>query len=449
MNNVLIIDDEAQIRKLLAKLIELEGFDVMQAESCSAARSQLQRIVPDVILCDVRLRDGNGIDFLSEIKRSAPESEVILLTAYGNIPDSVRAMKNGAFDYITKGDDNDKIIPLLKRAVERVKAKKLSKNAPFSREAFDGIIGTSKAMTDAISLAKKISATNVPVLLTGETGTGKEVFAKAIHDAGLRKSKSFLPVNCSAFGKDLFESELFGYKAGAFTGALKNKKGLLEEADGGTIFFDEIGEMPLELQAKLLRVLESGEFIKVGDTKPSKVDIRIISATNRDLTEEIDAGRFRLDLFFRLSVFQILLPPLRERLDDIPEYVNHFVHAFSEKLGKKIESIDSRYIDALKSQKWMGNVRELRNVVERSIIMSNGGELSLETLPLTYVKAESQIDGESMGISSPISDLSLEEIEKNHIKKMLEFTGGNKTEAAKKLGIGVATLYRKMSEYNI
>ena len=316
MAKILIIDDEQQLRGLLARIIGLEGYEVAQAPDCAAGLKMLRQYDPDVVLCDVKLPDGNGVEMVGKIKETAPSAEVILLTAYGNIPDGVQAIKNGAFDYITKGDDNNKILPLLSRAAE--KAQMQRRLARFEEKlsdehSFDRIIGSSEALRQAVALARKVAATNTSVLLTGETGTGKEVFAQAIHHAGPRAKESFVAVNCSAFSKELLESELFGHRAGSFTGASKDKKGLFEEADRGTLFLDEIGEMPVELQAKLLRVLESGEFIKIGETRPTKVDLRIIAATNRDLEKEIAAGNFREDLFFRLSVFRIQLPSLNGR----------------------------------------------------------------------------------------------------------------------------------------
>ena len=286
--------------------MELEGYDVCQAGDCRAALKQLELQNPDVVLCDVFLPDGNGVDLVLAIKKAAPNVEVILLTAHGNIPDGVQAIKNGAFDYITKGDDNNKIIPLISRAEEKarmnVRLEKLEKKVGQTY-SFDSILGESKVLKDAVSLAQKVSGTDVPVLLTGETGTGKEVFAQAIHYSSKRARQNFVAVNCSSFSKELLESEMFGHKAGSFTGALKDKKGLFEEANNGTIFLDEIGEMAFELQAKLLRILETGEYIKIGDTKPTRVNVRIIAATNRNLSQEIVAGRFREDLFYRLSVF--------------------------------------------------------------------------------------------------------------------------------------------------
>ena len=333
MSKILVIDDEVQIRSLLARMLGLEGYEVCQAGDCKAALKQLETQSPDVALCDVFLPDGNGVDLVLNIKKLAPNVEVILLTAHGNIPDGVQAIKNGAFDYITKGDDNNKIIPLISRAVEKakmnVRLEKLEKKVG-QMYSFDSILGESKALREAVLLAQKVSVTDVPVLLTGETGTGKEVFAQAIHYSSKRSKQNFVAVNCSSFSKELLESEMFGHRAGSFTGALKDKKGLFEEANNGTIFLDEIGEMAFELQAKLLRILETGEYIKIGDTKPTRVNVRIIAATNRNLQEEIRVGHFREDLFYRLSVFQVHLPSLRERAGDIKILATAFAKSFSE-----------------------------------------------------------------------------------------------------------------------
>lgn len=444
MDKVLIIDDERQLRGLLARIIGLEGYEVIQAENCAAGLRQLERTRPGVVLCDVKLPDGNGVDLVGRIKAIAPDAEVILLTAYGNIPDGVQAIKNGAFDYITKGDDNPKIIPLLSRAMEKAKAQRKSAagRQPETAPSFEAVIGSSKAMRDAVELARKVAATDTSVLLTGETGTGKEVFAQAIHRAGKRKDRTFVAVNCSAFAKDLLESELFGHTAGAFTGAAKNKKGLMEEADGGTLFLDEIGEMPVDLQAKLLRVLESGEFIKVGETKPTKVNMRVIAATNRDLPAEIAAGNFREDLYYRLSVFQIKLPSLGERPSDIDEYARHFTNVFAAKMDKPVETIEPGYLELLRRHPWRGNIRELRNVVERSMIMASDGVLRAEDLPVELQHGAPASDDSTL-------PLSLRAIEKQHIARMLGHTGGNKTEAARLLGIGLTTLYRKIEEYGL
>lgn len=447
MSKILIIDDEVQIRTLLTRMMELEGYDVCQAGDCRAALKQLELQNPDVVLCDVFLPDGNGVDLVLAIKKAAPNVEVILLTAHGNIPDGVQAIKNGAFDYITKGDDNNKIIPLISCAVEKarmnVRLEKLEKKVGLTY-SFDSILGESKVLKDAVSLAQKVSGTDVPVLLTGETGTGKEVFAQAIHYSSKRARQNFVAVNCSSFSKELLESEMFGHKAGSFTGALKDKKGLFEEANNGTIFLDEIGEMAFELQAKLLRILETGEYIKIGDTKPTRVNVRIIAATNRNLSQEIVAGRFREDLFYRLSVFQIHLPPLRERAGDIRLLAKAFIKSFAEQLARPVVEIALAFLEALDSQPWKGNIRELRNVIERSMIVCESGHLDIADLPFDIQNAHYEHSNDS----SPGS-FELSAMERRHIARVLEYTKGNKTEAARLLKIGLTTLYRKIEEYKI
>ena len=447
MSKILIIDDEVQIRTLLTRMMELEGYDVCQAGDCRAALKQLELQNPDVVLCDVFLPDGNGVDLVLAIKKAAPNVEVILLTAHGNIPDGVQAIKNGAFDYITKGDDNNKIIPLISRAVEKarmnVRLEKLEKKVGQTY-SFDSILGESKVLKDAVSLAQKVSGTDVPVLLTGETGTGKEVFAHPIHYSSKRARQNFVAVNCSSFSKELLESEMFGHKAGSFTGALKDKKGLFEEANNGTIFLDEIGEMAFELQAKLLRILETGEYIKIGDTKPTRVNVRIIAATNRNLSQEIVAGRFREDLFYRLSVFQIHLPPLRERAGDIRLLAKAFIKSFAEQLARPVVEIAPAFLEALDSQPWKGNIRELRNVIERSMIVCESGYLDIADLPFDIQNAHYEHSNDS----SPGS-FELSAMERRHIARVLEYTKGNKTEAARLLKIGLTTLYRKIEEYKI
>ena len=447
MSKILIIDDEVQIRSLLARMMELEGYEVCQAGDCKAAMRQLEVHTPDVALCDVFLPDGNGVDLVLNIKKTLPNIEVILLTAHGNIPDGVQAIKNGAFDYITKGDDNNKIIPLISRAVEKAKMntrlEKLEKKVS-QMYSFESILGESKVLKESVALARKVSTTDVPVLLTGETGTGKEVFAQAIHYNSKRAKQNFVAVNCSSFSKELLESEMFGHKAGSFTGALKDKKGLFEEANNGTIFLDEIGEMAFELQAKLLRILESGEYIKIGDTKPTHVNVRIIAATNRNLAEEIKAGHFREDLFYRLSVFQVHLPSLRERTGDIRILANAFTKSFSEKLSYTVNEITPAFLHTLEQQPWKGNIRELRNVIERSLIVCENGRLDVCDLPL-----EIQNSHYECAEDTSTGSFELAAMERRHIARVLEFTKGNKTETARLLKIGLTTLYRKIEEYKI
>jgi hypothetical protein len=447
MSKILVVDDEVQIRTLLSRMLELEGYEVCQAGDCRTALKQLEFQSPDVVLCDVFLPDGNGVDLVSSVKKTAPNVEIILLTAHGNIPDGVQAIKNGAFDYITKGDDNNKIIPLVSRAVEKarmnVRLEKLEKKVGHTY-SFDSVLGDSKALKDAVSLARKVSGTDVPVLLTGETGTGKEVFAQAIHYNSKRAKQNFVAVNCSSFSKELLESEMFGHKAGSFTGALKDKKGLFEEADNGTIFLDEIGEMAFELQAKLLRILETGEYIKIGDTKPTRVNVRVVAATNRNLPEEITAGRFREDLFYRLSVFQIHLPPLRERAGDVRILAKAFVKDFSVRLARPVTEITPAFLEALEQQPWKGNIRELRNVIERSLIVCESERLDVADLPLDIQNTHYEQSDETTPGSFELSAM-----ECRHIARVLEYTKGNKTEAARLLKIGLTTLYRKIEEYGI
>ncbi|RZJ59362.1 MAG: sigma-54-dependent Fis family transcriptional regulator [Flavobacterium sp.] len=448
MKKILIIDDEEKLRGLIARIIGLEGFEVLQAGDCKSGLTKLAKGDIEIVLCDVKLPDGNGVDLTLEIKRLYPHIEVILLTAYGNIPDGVQAIKNGAFDYIVKGDDNNKIIPLLHRALEkaalsqRVVQLETQLGQKFS---FDGILGSSKSTKEALELARKVAPTDATVLLTGETGTGKEVFANAIHQNSSRKSKNFVAINCSAFSHDLLESEMFGHMAGAFTGALKDKKGLFEEANGGTLFLDEIGEMPLDLQAKFLRVLEAGEYLKVGSNKPTAVSVRIVAATNRDLAKEIEAGRFRQDLYYRLSAFIIELPPLRERTGDIETLAGYFLKIYSNKTNKKITQIEPDVLQLLKSHQWPGNIRELRNVIERGVILTTGATLTADSLPYELRhNTEATRPGGNF-----LSAFSMASVEKLHIQKVLNHTKGNKAETARLLNIGIATLYRKMEEYKI
>ncbi|MBW8688256.1 sigma-54-dependent transcriptional regulator [Chitinophaga rhizophila] len=441
---VLIIDDEEKLRSLMKRIIALEGFHVLEAGNIKSAQKIIDKEEIDVILCDVKLPDGSGVDYARTIKEKNSSLEVILLTAYGNIPDGVQAIKNGAFDYLTKGDDNNRIIPLLNRALEKVQLQKRIEKLESQvgkKYSFDSILGTSRVIQDAIQQAGKVAPADTTVLLLGETGTGKEVFAQAIHNNSKRAGKSFVALNCSAFSRELLESELFGYKAGAFTSAVRDKKGLIEEANAGTIFLDEIGEMPLDLQSKLLRVLETGEFIKVGDTKPTKVNVRIIAATNRDLKQEAEKGHFREDLYYRLHVFAITLPPLRERKKDIPLLAEYFVGMFSAKINQRKQKISPEFIEKLQLHEWKGNIRELKNVLERAVIMAGGEELTVDHLPLDL-----QIAGKA---NTPLSAFDLASVEKLHIIRVLHHTKNNKTEAARLLNIGLATLYRKIEEYGL
>ncbi len=384
---ILIVDDEEKLRGLLAKIIRLEGFEAVQASDVKSALKKMEGGGIDVVICDVKLPDGSGVELTKIIKEKFPITEIILLTAFGNIADGVQAIKNGAFDYITKGDDNNRIIPLLYKASEKVVLSKrvasLEKQLG-NKYSFESIIGKSKLIRNAVESARKVAATDTAVLLTGETGTGKEVFAQAIHQASTRSNQPFVAVNCSAFTRELLENELFGHKAGAFTGAIKDTKGIFEEANNGTVFLDEIGEMPVELQARLLRVLENGEFLKVGDSKPVKVNVRLITATNRNLLQDVESGHFREDLYYRISVFQIALPPLRERINDIEDLASHFLQVYAGKLNRRALHFDDDFIEVLKLHTWKGNIRELKNVIERSVILTDGNILGIDSLPQEF-----------------------------------------------------------------
>ncbi|MEZ0541929.1 sigma-54-dependent transcriptional regulator [Fibrella arboris] len=444
---LLIIDDEARLRGLLARILTLEGYTVLEAENARAGLKALEREDVHLVLSDVKLPDKNGIELTAQIKQLYPATEIIVLTAYGTIADGVTAIKNGAFDYITKGDDNDRIIPLVSRAVEKAhlqfRVRQLEAQIN-ERTDFARIIGTSNAIKQAISLAQRVAVTDTTVLLTGETGTGKEVFAQAIHGASPRRSGTFVAINCGALGKDILESELFGHRAGAFTGASRDQKGLFAEAHKGTIFLDEIGEMPLDLQAKLLRVLETHEFLRVGDTKPTKTDVRVIAATNRSLEQEATAGHFRLDLYYRLSVFTIDLPPLRDRPQDIAELAAQFARQVGVKIGKRDLRLSPDFVQRLQQHSWKGNIRELKNVIERAVILSDPHddgptELTPDTLPFDL----------QTGGTASVGTFDLATVEQQHIRYVLRHTNGQKPEAARLLGIGLTTLYRKIQEYGI
>jgi two-component system NtrC family response regulator len=441
---ILIIDDEPQLRQLLARLLSVEGFEVLEADSVKSGLKQLEKYSFEVVLLDVKLPDGNGVELVKTIKEKYLETEIILQTAYGNIADGVSAIKNGAFDYLVKGDDNNKIIPLINKAIEKsklqFKIKELQQQLNQTL-SFDAIIGKSSLIQQAISLAKKVASTDSTVLLEGETGVGKELFAQALHYTSPRKNKAFVAVNCSAFPKDLLESELFGYRKGAYTGATNDKKGLFEEAHEGTLFLDEIGEMNYDIQAKLLRVLETQSFIKIGDSMPTKVNVRIIAATNRMLTKEIEQEHFRSDLYYRLAAFKILIPSLRERKEDIESLAKHFMFVYSAKLKKRITYIDSTFLKQLKNYSWKGNIRELKNIIERAVILCETETLTYDLLPLEIIDCEIP-DFSKQGNS-------LTSMEKNHIQKILLHTKGNKTKTAEILGIGLTTLYRKMEDYGI
>ena len=441
---VLIIDDESELRNLIKRLLELEGYFILTAGNAAEGLEMIKNNEVDIVVSDVRLPDGNGLDLIPIIKRQSPTSEIIILTAYGKIEDGVKAIKAGAFDYLVKGDEDNKLLIVVKNAREKIRMSNrithLEKNV-LSRYSFDNITGHSPLLIEAISIAKKVSNSSSPILLTGETGTGKEVFAQSIHFESERRSEPFVAINCSGFAKDLLESEMFGYKAGAFTGAVKNKKGLFEEADRGTLFLDEIGDLDILLQAKLLRVIETNTFIKQGDTKETSVDVRIIAATNKELKKLIEEEKFRSDLFFRISVIQIDIPPLRKRVEDISILAKTFIKIFCDKLKKSIPQIDESFYERISKYNFPGNTRELKNVIERIILLNDKQMLTESDLPKEFFYSP-DIDNNNFVDN-------LQEVEKKHILNVLRSSNYNKAEAAEILGIGLTTLYRKLNEYGL
>ncbi len=443
LSTILIVEDENKFGGLLSRIIEAEGYNVLQAQSARAGLKLLENEDVRVVISDVKLPDANGVELVKRIKDMYPHIEVINLTAFGSIKDSVKAMKNGAFDYIMKGDDNDRIIPIVNKAAEKAnlqfQVNQLEKRLKH-HYTFDTILGKSMAIAEAITFARKVAPASTTVLLLGETGTGKEIFAQAIHEESDRRNMPLIAVNCSSFSDELLKSELFGHLAGSFTGAAKDKKGLFEEADGGTLFLDEIGEMNLDLQARLLRVLEDGTFNRVGDSKSTKVNVRIIAATNKDLKHEAETNRFRQDLFYRLAVFTIHLPPLAERTEDIEILANHFLKELSNKLNRKVKKMDEAFLKVLNHHTWRGNIRELKNVMERAVIIADGDTLTSDLLNFDFFSDNPENSGPTLNLAN---------IESKYIRKAMSQSKGNKTEASRLLGIGLSTLYRKIEDYKL
>ncbi len=439
--SILVVDDEQSIRSVLKSYLESEGYDVFVSEKLKNVY-KFRDI--DIVLLDVRLPDANGIDSIKDIKNTFPYCEVIVITAYEKDAQSaVKAMKNGAFDYLVKPFKLNELSLTVKNAMEKVVLKKENeelKNAIDSmKKGFYGIVGLSNEMQNVYQQIRKVAKTNIAVLIEGESGTGKELCAQTIHKLSKRKGK-FVAINCAAIPKNLLESELFGYKKGAFSGAVENKKGLLEEADGGSLFLDEIGDMPLELQSKLLRFLENFELRRLGDNTSKNVDVRIISATNRDLMSFVEEKKFRKDLFYRLSGFVMHIPPLRKRKEDIPLLVKHILKEIS---FEKEYSITSQTLKTLLVYDFPGNVRELRNILNQAAIMSNG-TISYEDLP-EYIKSsryDAVADGENL-------EKMVENYEKQIIKDAIKQANGNKTKAAQLLGVTFRSLRYKIKKYGI
>lgn len=446
------MDDEENLRHLLSILLKKQGYSAEIAADGEEALEKLSSGEYDFILSDILMPKMDGRAMLKEIVARKISSTVIMMSAYGTIDTAIECMKLGAYDYISKPFKNDEIVMVLKKAEERERLKEENrrlKQEMRKESSFASIISRNAAMQEIFALVRKVSAYKTTVLITGESGTGKELVARALHFEGVRKGRPFVAVNCAAIPENLLESELFGHVKGAFTDASFDKTGLFEQADGGTLFLDEIGEMPISLQVKLLRVLQDEEIKRVGGSSSKKVDVRLVSATSRDLEGDVATGRFREDLFFRLNVFAISLPPLRERLDDLPLLLEHFLAKFSVKFGKKIASAGPEVLRVLNSYSWPGNVRELENVLERGVILCEGDTLTVEVLPakLSGSALNDQpvhLSGETMSIKQ-----AAETMERELIRRALESTGGNRTHAAKILEISLRSLIYKLKEYGL
>lgn len=448
-SKILVVEDEKNMREVLKILLEGEGYEVVTASDGTTGIDYIRKDIYDLVITDVKMPGHDGFDVLREVKETSPETLVIMITAFGTTESAVEAMKLGAYDYIHKPFKIDEIRLVVKNALEK---KRLRGEVSVLREKIKttyelgNIFYRSPKMQELLRTLPKIAESNSNVLITGESGTGKEFFATALHNLSLRKEKNFVTINCASLPEGLLESELFGHMKGAFTGAVSNKQGLFEVADKGTLFLDEIGDMPLSLQAKLLRVLENGTFRRVGGTSDIRVDVRIIAATNKNLKEEIEAGRFREDLFYRLNVIPIHLPPLRERKEDIPLLVDYFIKKFS-KTPKRISPGAMRL---LMNCPWKGNIRELENVIERMILMTDHEEITISDIPVDIVQSTPDPSGLPVLTEDGIElDTIIEGIEKRYLIEALRLSGGSKTEAARLLNITFRSLRHRLHKYGI
>lgn len=439
MAEILYIDDEISALKAISAILKKEGYNVHTATNAEDGIDIIKSSQIDCLILDYRLPGMDGIDLLRWLRLNNIDIPTVMLTAYGTIEKAVEAMKLGAHHYLIKPVDTELLINVLKEAIEKSKGlrKKDTLESPFPE-----IIGKSKAMQEIFYIMEMVAESNANVLITGESGTGKELVARAIHRKSLRNEKPFVIVDCTTIPENLLESELFGHEKGAFTGATERKIGLIELANEGTVFLDEIGELPMSLQKKLLRFLQEKEIQRIGGTQRIKVDVRVISATNRDLEKAVAEGTFREDLFWRLNVVRINLPPLRERKEDIPLLVNHFLHKFSKENNKPIPQLEPEVMDALISYDWKGNIRELANVIERSVVLSPSGLISLKYLPKRIQEVTGWTDSSN-------NSLNLMEIEKSVILKALNSTGWNQTKAAEILGISRKQLRTKMKHHGL
>ncbi|MCX5702889.1 MAG: sigma-54 dependent transcriptional regulator [Candidatus Omnitrophica bacterium] len=452
--HILVVDDEPLVRRSLSELLTLEGYAVTSAKSGKEALGLLKNYTADLIITDIKMPEMDGLQLLQEVKTAHPGIPVILITSYGSIESAVEAIKEGAYDYITKPIVDSEIKIIIERLVKQrqLQEENISLKEQLSvsqREKFHDIVGKSSSMQKIYTLIEAIAQTRATVLIHGESGTGKRLIAHAIHKYNEQeRGKPFVEVSCGALTETLLESELFGHVKGAFTGAIKDRMGRFELADGGTIFLDEIDAFSSALQVKLLRVLQEGEFERVGDTKTAKVDVRVITATNQKLQELITQGKFRKDLYYRLNIISIEVPPLRERKEDIPLLIGDFIKKHSKHTSKKIESVSKETLSVLMDYNWPGNIRELENVIERATILSKGPIVTPEDLPdfLNNSKAREEQPNGNGGLN--LKD-ALKNPEKDLIVKALESVSWNRNEAASSLGINRTTLYKKMQKYGL
>lgn len=457
--DILVVDDEESMRELLDVILSREGYNITSAGSGSKAISLLEKKDFDLLLCDIRLGDMTGIDVLKAAKKKDQDSVVIMISAYASAETAIEAMNSGAYDYVPKPFNNEELKHTIANALELKtieQEKKYIDNELKKQLHFGKIIGNSTAMMHVYNLIKQVAKTKTSILITGESGTGKELIAKAIHDESNRSDKPFVVINCAGIPESLMESELFGHKKGAFTGAAYDKKGLFELADKGTVFLDEIGELSIHLQVKLLRVVQERVFKPVGGIEDIAVDIRIISATNKDLTSEVIEERFREDLFYRLNVIEIKLPPLRERKSDLRALAQHFLEKYSNEMGKEITKLSSYAIDLLNKYAFPGNIRELENLIERSIAISDTNILLPESLSISMHKRRRFVEGvkgrrfDLNDVENGVSlDAILEDLEKAYVKKALEFAGGDKVKAAELLGINIRSMRYRLEKHHL
>jgi two-component system response regulator HydG len=450
-NSVLVVDDDPAHRTMLRTLLTGWGYTIFEADDGSTAIEKVHEQAFDLILMDIRMIKVSGLEALTEIKALNPAIPVIIMTAYSSVETAVEGLKNGAYDYLTKPLDFDELHLAMERAMDH---RQLKEENRLLRESlgnhFDrqNIIGRSPAMVKVLETVAQVAPSEATVLITGESGTGKEMIAGAIHFNSPRKDGPFVKINCAAITETLLESELFGHEKGAFTGAYRKKEGRFRQAHGGSLFLDEISEMSLAMQVKLLRVLQEKEITRVGGEEVIKADVRLIAATNKDLLQEIETGRFREDLYYRLNVVTMNIPPLKERREDIPLLAQHFLKMFSEKNRKKVKGFTPQAMDRLLKYDWPGNVRELMNAAERGVVLSRSEYLDEDELPLIF--EEGMPEEETATLQETVhADLPLDEVEKASILKTLELTEGNKSEAARRLGITRRTLHKKLKKYGV